>query len=42
MEEKIKIDDLFKIYDLEGFYVDMDFYKKHKWVALKKEVDVNE
>lgn len=37
MEAKIKIDDLFKIYDQHEFYVDMDFYKDYGMVVLRKE-----
>lgn len=42
MEEKIKIDDLFKMYDQFGFYVDMDLYKLYDWVCLKKEGEDND
>lgn len=39
MDEKIKINDLFEIYDNHKFYVNMDFYKNYGWVVLKPEVE---
>lgn len=39
MEEKIEIEKLFKTYDQDKLYVDMDFYKRHGWITLKKEIE---